>query len=129
MLYYGRLIVEIVWEMKYNYISTKYRERGQKRGFMIDFGNDWNEVLGGEFHKEYYKILRSFLKGEYSSETIYPAMGDIFNAFKETPYKDVKIVIVGQDPYHQPRQAHGMCFSVQKGIMTPASLKNIYKEL
>ncbi len=96
---------------------------------MVDFGNDWNEVLKVEFDKEYYKILRSFLKGEYSTETIYPPMGDIFNAFKATPYKDVKVVIIGQDPYHQPRQAHGMCFSVQKGVMTPASLKNIYKEL
>lgn len=100
-----------------------------KRGYMVDFGNDWNEVLSGEFDKEYYKILRSFLKSEYSRETIYPAMGDIFNAFKATPYNGVKVVIVGQDPYHQPRQAHGMCFSVQKGIIAPASLKNIYKEL
>lgn len=96
---------------------------------MVNFGNDWDEVLKGEFDKEYYKILREFLKNEYNSETIYPSMYDIFNAFKATPYSEVKAVIIGQDPYYRPNQAHGMAFSVKEGIPLPASLKNIYKEL
>ena len=96
---------------------------------MVNFGNDWDEVLKGEFDKEYYQVLRGFLKHEYANDIIYPSMYDIFNAFKATPYSKVKVVIIGQDPYHQPNQAHGMCFSVKKGIPIPASLKNIYKEL
>ncbi len=96
---------------------------------MVHFGNDWDEILKGEFDKEYYTILRGFLKHEYATQKIYPPMYDIFNAFKETPYKDVKAVIIGQDPYVRPNQAHGMCFSVRSGMPLPASLKNIYKEL
>lgn len=96
---------------------------------MVHFGNDWDEVLAGEFEKEYYCRLRQFLKNEYFSRTIYPSMYDIFNALKHTAYKDVKVVILGQDPYHGPGQAHGMCFSVKKGVAVPPSLLNIYKEL
>lgn len=96
---------------------------------MVHFGNDWDEVLKGEFEKEYYSILRGFLKHEYSTQKIYPPMNDIFNAFKATPYKDVKVVIIGQDPYVRPNQAHGMCFSVKEGMPLPPSLKNIYKEI
>lgn len=96
---------------------------------MVDFGNDWNEVLAGEFDKDYYKILRGFLKHEYANEKIYPDMHDIFNAFKATPFADVKVVIIGQDPYHQPNQAHGMAFSVKKGVRLPPSLRNIYREI
>ncbi len=96
---------------------------------MVHFGNDWDEVLKGEFDKEYYSILRGFLKHEYSTQKIYPPMNDIFNAFKATPYKDVKVVIIGQDPYVRPNQAHGMCFSVKEGMPLPPSLKNIYKEI
>ena len=96
---------------------------------MVHFGNDWDEVLKGEFDKEYYSILRGFLKHEYSTQKIYPPMNDIFNAFKATPYKDVKVVIIGQDPYVRPNQAHGMCFSVKDGMPLPPSLKNIYKEI
>ena len=96
---------------------------------MVHFGNDWDEVLKGEFDREYYQILRGFLKHEYSTETIYPPMYDIFNAFKATAYEDVKVVIIGQDPYHRPNQAHGMCFSVKEGMPIPASLKNIYSEI
>lgn len=96
---------------------------------MVDFGNDWNEILKEEFEKDYYKILRGFLKYEYSAEKIYPSMYDIFNAFKATAYSDVKVVILGQDPYHQPNQAHGMAFSVKKGVRLPPSLKNIYREI
>ena len=99
---------------------------------MVDFGNDWNEVLRGEFEKEYYLRLRDFLKEEYFNRNkydIYPSMYDIFNAMKATPYNSVKAVILGQDPYHGPGQAHGMCFSVKKGVKSPPSLQNIFKEL
>lgn len=96
---------------------------------MVQFGNDWDEVLSGEFEKEYYLKLRAFLKHEYSTQTVYPDMYDIFNALKFTPYKNVRAVILGQDPYHGPGQAHGLCFSVKKGIQPPPSLVNIYKEL
>lgn len=96
---------------------------------MVHLGNDWDQVLAGEFEKEYYRELRAFLKSEYATRTIYPSMYDIFNALKHTAYKDVKVVILGQDPYHGPGQAHGMCFSVKKGVAVPPSLVNIYKEL
>lgn len=96
---------------------------------MVDFGNDWNDILIGEFDKEYYRILRGFLKREYAEETIYPNMYDIFNAFKATAYNDVKVVIIGQDPYVGVNQAHGMCFSVKPNILLPPSLKNIFKEI
>ncbi len=96
---------------------------------MVNIGNSWDEVLKEEFKKEYYQKLRLFLINEYRNYTIYPDMNDIFNAFKVTPYEDVKVVILGQDPYHEPGQAHGMAFSVKKGIKTPPSLVNIYKEL
>ena len=96
---------------------------------MVNFGNDWDEVLAGEFEKDYYLKLRSFLKSEYSTHTVYPDMYDIFNALKLTPYKNVRAVILGQDPYHGPGQAHGLCFSVKKGIQPPPSLVNIYKEI
>ncbi len=96
---------------------------------MVNIGNDWDKVLEGEFEKEYYLRLREFLKKEYSSRIIYPSMYDIFNALKTTPYNDVKVVLLGQDPYHGPNQAHGMCFSVKKGVQPPPSLMNIFKEL
>ncbi|MBQ8603443.1 MAG: uracil-DNA glycosylase [Oscillospiraceae bacterium] len=96
---------------------------------MVNLGNEWDKVLEGEFDKEYYLKLRQFLKEEYTYHTIYPNMYDIFNALKYTSYSDVKVVILGQDPYHGPNQAHGLSFSVQKGIMPPPSLVNIYKEI
>ncbi len=97
---------------------------------MVNIGNSWDEVLKGEFDKEYYLKLREFLKTEYfGGKTVYPDMHDIFNALKFTPYEKVKAVILGQDPYHQPHQAHGLCFSVQKGVPQPPSLVNIFKEL
>lgn len=96
---------------------------------MVNLENDWDEVLAGEFEKEYYLRLREFLKREYFSTQVYPSMYDIFNALKATPYRDVRVVILGQDPYHGPGQAHGMCFSVKKGVRTPPSLQNIFKEL
>ena len=96
---------------------------------MVNIGNDWDAILDGEFQKEYYLELRAFLKSEYRSRVIYPSMYDIFNALKYTPYRDVNVVLLGQDPYHGPGQAHGLCFSVQKGVVPPPSLVNIFKEL
>lgn len=96
---------------------------------MIDFGNSWNDVLDGEFDKPYYRALREFLKQEYSTREIYPPMYDIYNAFRYTDYNDVKIVIIGQDPYHGEGEAHGLAFSVRENIPIPPSLRNIYKEL
>ena len=91
--------------------------------------NDWAGLLNDEFNKEYYQTLRSFLTNEYKTKTIYPDKYDIFNALHFTPYADVKVVILGQDPYHGPGQAHGLSFSVNPGIKIPPSLLNIYKEL
>lgn len=96
---------------------------------MVHIGNDWDEILKDEWKKPYYLSLREFLKQEYSQRTIYPDMHDIFNALRYTSFENTRVVIIGQDPYHGPRQAHGLCFSVQKGIDPPPSLKNIYKEL
>ena len=96
---------------------------------MVHIGNSWDEILKDEFKKEYYLKLREFLKIEYKREKIYPDMYDIFNSLKYTDYNDVKAVILGQDPYHNPGQAHGLCFSVKAGIEPPPSLKNIFKEM
>ncbi len=96
---------------------------------MVSLGNDWDEILKDEWEKPYYKQLRQFLKREYSTYEIYPDMHDIFNALKYTPFADCKAVIIGQDPYHEPGQAHGLCFSVKPGVPLPPSLRNIYKEL
>lgn len=96
---------------------------------MVKIGNDWDDVLAGEFEQPYCQILRKFLAYEYKTRTIYPDMYDIFNALKFTPFKDVKVVILGQDPYHGVGQAQGLCFSVTKGVTPPPSLVNIYQEL
>ena len=96
---------------------------------MVHIGNDWDEILAPEFRSEYYLNLREFLKYEYSHYRVYPPMGDIFNAFRYTSYAGTRAVILGQDPYHQPGQAHGLCFSVGAGTPPPPSLKNIFKEL
>ena len=91
--------------------------------------NDWNDLLKDEFKKEYYQNLKQFLIEEYKTKTIYPDINDIFNALKFTSYKDTKVLILGQDPYHGPNQSHGLAFSVKKGVRIPPSLRNIYKEL
>ena len=96
---------------------------------MVIIGNSWDRVLEGEFEKEYYQKLRQFLIEEYRDKTIYPGMHDIFNALKVTGYDDVKVVILGQDPYHEPGQAQGLCFSVPEGVKQPPSLVNIFKEM
>ena len=96
---------------------------------MVKFGNDWDEILADEWKKPYYLELRQFLKKEYGAYRVYPDMNDIFNALKLTSFEDTRVVIIGQDPYHGYGQAHGLCFSVKKGVAPPPSLKNIYKEL
>ena len=96
---------------------------------MVNIGNDWDNILADEWSKPYYLALRQFLKAEYSTQRIYPHMNDIFNALRYTSFEDTKVVIIGQDPYHGAGQAHGLCFSVQRGVEPPPSLKNIYKEL
>ncbi|MBP1568051.1 MAG: uracil-DNA glycosylase [Oscillospiraceae bacterium] len=96
---------------------------------MVNFENEWDELLKDEFQKDYYQNLRKFLIKEYKTQTIYPDMYDIYNAMKYTSYEDVKVVILGQDPYHEPNQAHGLSFSVKKGVEPPPSLKNIFKEI
>ncbi len=91
--------------------------------------NDWLPALSEEFRKPYYKHLYEFVKNEYNTTRVFPPAEDIFNAFHFTPLNQVKVVIIGQDPYHEPGQAHGLCFSVKPGVDIPPSLVNIYKEL
>lgn len=92
-------------------------------------GNDWDELLKGEMEKEYFDKLFDFVKEQYQEKDIYPKMNEIFNAFRHTAYKDVKVVILGQDPYHGENEAHGLSFSVLEGVRRPPSLDNIFKEL
>ena len=96
---------------------------------MVSIGNSWDEVLKERFVSQEYQTLRAFLKDEYRRFTVYPDMYDIFNAFRLTPYENVKVVILGQDPYHGEGQAHGLAFSVKDGVEIPPSLRNIFKEL
>ena len=92
-------------------------------------GNDWDIVLKDEYEKDYFKKIEDVVREEYSNKTIFPPASKVFYAFRMTPYKDVKVVILGQDPYHGEGEANGLCFSVNRGIKSPPSLKNIYKEL
>lgn len=96
---------------------------------MVTLNNSWDDLLRSEFEKEYYIKLRQFLINEYRTMRIYPNMNNIFQALKLTSYEDVKVVILGQDPYHGPNQAHGLAFSVQPNVKVPPSLLNMYKEL
>ena len=96
---------------------------------MIKLGGGWDEILSDVFSDPEYLKIREFLKKEYFTRTIYPPMEDLYNCFRFTPFEDVKCVILGQDPYHNPGQAHGLCFSVREGIDPPPSLINIYKEI
>lgn len=95
---------------------------------MHGIGNDWDGMLAAEFEKEYYGKLLAFLAEEYETHRIYPPQPDVFNALRYSSYADTKVVIFGQDPYHQEGQAHGLCFSVNRGVKIPPSLLNIYKE-
>ncbi len=96
---------------------------------MAAIGNDWLVPLGTEFKKSYYRDLYNFISEEYRTRIVYPPADEIFSALHLTPLKDVKVVILGQDPYHEEGQAHGLCFSVKKDVALPPSLENIYKEL
>lgn len=96
---------------------------------MAAITNDWLDAINGEFKKDYYRDLYLFIRKEYSTQVVYPAAEDIFNAFHLTPLSKVKVVIIGQDPYHNVNQAHGLCFSVKPEVEIPPSLVNIYKEL
>lgn len=93
------------------------------------FNNSWDKILEEEWKKDYIKDLSNFVKNEYKIKTIYPKKEDVFNAFKYTDYDNIKVVIIGQDPYHEPNQAEGLSFSVSDKVIKPPSLKNIFKEL
>ena len=93
------------------------------------FHNDWDDCLKGEFESEYFKTIIDKVEHEYATHKVYPPENKIFSAFKLTAYKDVKVVIIGQDPYHGEGQAHGLCFSVMPGTPIPPSLMNIFKEI
>lgn len=92
-------------------------------------GNDWDNILADEWKKPYFKELQAFLDIEYNTQKVYPARENVFKAFELTPFSEVKVVIIGQDPYHGENQAHGLCFSVLDGVKFPPSLRNIFKEL
>lgn len=96
---------------------------------MVKITEEWDEILKEEFSSPSYQSLREFLKAEYSTRTIYPSMYDIFNSMKITAFKDIKVVLIGQDPYHEEGQAMGLSFSVPKGVPLPPSLVNIFKEI
>lgn len=96
---------------------------------MFKITKNWYELLKDEFEKPYFKKLQEFLKEEYNTKTIYPLAENIFNALNYCKYEDISVVLIGQDPYHQPGQAHGLCFSVQDETALPPSLKNIFKEI
>ncbi len=95
----------------------------------VNIETHWKKILKNEFQKPYFHNLVSFIKDEYRQYTCYPKGKDIFNAFNLTPFPEVKVVIIGQDPYHGPGQAHGLCFSVQEGVPKPPSLENIFKAI
>ena len=95
----------------------------------VKIESSWKDKLTSEFEKPYFADLVNFVKQEYTSYTVYPNGRQLFNAFEKTPFPNVKVVILGQDPYHEPGQAHGLCFSVNEGVPLPPSLQNIYKEL
>ncbi len=96
---------------------------------MVHFGNEWDTLLADELEQPYYQALRQFLAEEYRTAVVYPNQYDIFNALKLSTYSSVRVVILGQDPYHGPGQAHGLSFSVRKGVAPPPSLVNIFKEI
>ncbi|MBO7719421.1 MAG: uracil-DNA glycosylase [Methanosphaera sp.] len=95
----------------------------------VEVGNSWDDFLQKEYTKLYYQKMDVFIEKEYSNKTIYPPEEDIFNAFKLTPLSDIKVVILGQDPYHEKNQAHGLAFSTPEGNPIPRSLSNIFKEI
>lgn len=96
---------------------------------LLNISDSWNELLAGEFEKPYFQKLSEFVDGERQQHTVFPPEPDVFNALRLTPYENVKVFLLGQDPYHDDNQAHGLCFSVLPGIKPPPSLVNIYNEL
>lgn len=96
---------------------------------MINIAKNWYDIMIDEFEKPYFSELKSFLSREYSNQIIYPKMDNIFNSMNFCKYENINVVIIGQDPYHQPNQAQGLCFSVPEGTTLPPSLKNIFKEI
>ncbi|HHX61934.1 MAG TPA: uracil-DNA glycosylase [Epulopiscium sp.] len=96
---------------------------------MVTFNNDWDQILKDEFTKDYYIELRGFLEKEYKEQIVLPLRENVFNAFKTTSFKETKVVILGQDPYHGENQSHGLAFSVMPGVRIPPSLRNMFKEL
>jgi len=96
---------------------------------MVNLGNDWDNILKDEYEKEYFLKIKNIVRQEYNSKTIFPPADRVFYAFRKTTYKDTRVVILGQDPYHGEGEANGLCFSVNSGIKMPPSLNNIYKEL
>lgn len=95
----------------------------------VKIEEDWKEVLSKEFNEPYFEKLTDFVKNEYKNHKIFPPLGELFSAFDLCPFNKVKVVIIGQDPYHGPGQAHGLCFSVRNGVKFPPSLRNIFKEI
>jgi uracil-DNA glycosylase len=96
---------------------------------MVKIAESWQPVLAAEFEKTYFQKLTAWVRGEYATTTVYPLGSQIFHAFDASPFNEVKVVILGQDPYHGKNQAHGLAFSVNEGVRTPPSLQNIFKEL
>ena len=96
---------------------------------MFAIAQNWFDLLKDEFEKPYYQKLSNFLEKEYATKTIYPVPEKVFNSINHVKFNDVKVVIIGQDPYHEPNQAHGLCFSVENGVANPPSLVNIFKEI
>lgn len=95
----------------------------------VKIGGGWKERLAGEFEQDYFKNLTAFVRDEYARATVFPHPKNVFRAFDEAPFDSVRVVILGQDPYHGPGQANGLCFAVNQGVQTPPSLQNIFKEL
>ena len=120
--------LNVVWQKGCVYIPCAVKKMWYNMD-MVHIGNSWDEILKEDFDSENYQNLRKFLALEYRTHVIYPEMHDIFNALKYTPYEKVKVVILGQDPYHGAGQAHGMCFSVKPNVPAPPSLVNIFKEI
>ena len=130
MLNYGNLkVADIKVLHKSIKLCVKMYFCAKKVCMIVDIGDSWCEYLQDEFSKEYFNKLSDFVDAEYANGVVYPPKENVFSAFKLCPFNNVKAVIIGQDPYHGPFQAHGLCFSVQDGVKFPPSLKNILKEI
>jgi uracil-DNA glycosylase len=110
-------------------LANPYNAANEGSTMKKDLPASWQKVLGDEFDQPYFKLLEAFVDGERQQHAVYPPEDDVFNAFKLTPFAEVKVVLLGQDPYHGDGQAHGLCFSVRPGVPAPPSLRNMFKEL